>query len=165
MTKKIVYTKPGGGVFIVHPASKDDLMVVPMFIEIYGDENGGVSDENYETHVWTRSIPEDAINAHYISDENIPQDYYFRDAWAHNFTDKKIEVDMPKAQEIHMTRIREARDRALEILDIETMKGNDVQAQKQALRDIPQNFDLKGAKTPEELKALWPEELKEKNNG
>jgi len=38
------------------------------------------------------------------------------------------------------------------ILDVETLKGNDVQAAKQVLRDIPKNFSLDGATTPEELK-------------
>ena len=45
-------------------------------------------------------------------------------------------------------------------LDIETMKGNNVQAQKQALRDLPSIFDLSGANTPDELKILIPTELK-----
>lgn len=85
----------------------------------------------------------------------LPQDRTFREAWAHDCT-----VDMDKARAIQMERIRKSRDVALKKMDIETMKGNDVQSQKQVLRDIPQTFDLSKASTPEELKALWPDELK-----
>ena len=31
---------------------------------------------------------------------------------------------------------------------------------KQALRDLPQTFDLSSPVTPDELKAAWPDELK-----
>lgn len=93
-----------------------------------------------------------------ITDDQLPADRDYRAAWVddgHN-----LQIDMPKAQTVHMEKIRSARDEKLKALDVETLKGKDVQEQKQKLRDIPQTFDLTTAKTPDELKQLWPEELK-----
>jgi hypothetical protein len=148
--KKIAYTDPETNtVAVVFPAAKEDLQRVL----------GPLTDEEYEDHVWERSIPDGAIDPVYIEDTDFP-DTYFRDAWKQNPSSKKIEIDMKTAREIHMNKIRVERDKALQKLDVETMKGNDVQSEKQILRDIPNNFDLTGAKTPEKLKNLWPKELK-----
>jgi len=90
----------------------------------------------------------------------------FRDAWED--TGRTVEVNMPKARDIHMNRIRSARNLALAAQDVALFKaieGGDVAEQakiaalKQTLRDIPQTFRLDGAQTPEALKALWPSEL------
>lgn len=109
----------------------------------------GVTEE-----VARRALPPDAQNISVRPIEDIPSDRTFRNAWTH-----ELLVDMPKAREIHMNRIRAVRDAKIEELDIETLKGKDVQAQKQVLRDIPQKFDLSKANTPNELKVLWPVEL------
>lgn len=104
---------------------------------------------------WEQSGNRAAIRYRVLSFESdLPTDYTFRNAWTYD-----LDVDMDKARVIHMDRIRAARDEALKVLDIETLKGIDVQTEKQALRDIPQTFDLSGATTPDELKALWPAEL------
>ena len=90
----------------------------------------------------------------------------FRQAWV--VVAGKLEVDMPKARIIHMDRIREARNRALFDADIEVEAALDAgdraaeiaaRVDRVRLRDIPQDFDLSGAATPEELKGLWPAEL------
>jgi hypothetical protein len=97
-----------------------------------------------------------------IVDENT--DNYFRNAWKDDGGDKPG-IDMPKAQAIHMAHIRVARDRALEALDTSYMialeqnntpEKSKIATEKQALRDLPSTFDLTVAKTPEELRALWP---------
>lgn len=93
---------------------------------------------------------------HEISLQDLPEDRYFRDAWGF---DGSINIDMQKAKNIHMDNIRLVRDEKLKQLDIETLKGNDVQAEKQNLRDIPQTFDLSVYETPESLKDAWPEGL------
>lgn len=107
---------------------------------------------------WPDAEKSKVVSYQLVTDDQLPQDRYFRGAWGHD-----LKVDISKAREIHMNKIRAARDLELAKLDIETLRGNDVQAQKQVLRDIPQNFDLTVATTPEELKALWPEELKPRN--
>jgi hypothetical protein len=70
-----------------------------------------------------------------------------------------ININMDKAKELWMDAIRGVRNSELEKLDVETMKGVDVQTQKQTLRDIPQIFDLSSATNPGELKLLWPSTL------
>ena len=89
--------------------------------------------------------------------DEVPSDRTYRGAW--KAANGGVEVDMPRARVIHMGRIRVKRDKELKRLDIETMKGLDVQAEKQILRDLPETFDLSVATTPEELTALIPPEL------
>ena len=77
-----------------------------------------------------------------------------------------IVVNMEKAKVIQMDKIREMRNKELAKKDIEYMKALEaddgshtaVAAEKQALRDIPQTFDLT-TDTSEELKQKWPEGL------
>ena len=94
---------------------------------------------------------------------DLPADRSFREAWTDVNPTTTVDVDMVKAKSIHMDKIREARDEKLRQLDIETMKGVDVQAAKQLLRDLPQNTDLSGATTVEELNAIWPSEISQYN--
>jgi len=77
-----------------------------------------------------------------------------------------IKVNMDKAKVIQMDKIREMRNQELVKKDIEFMKALEaddgshkvIATEKQALRDIPQTFDLT-TDTPEELKQKWPEGL------
>lgn len=144
---KIAYKRPDGGVSIVIAAPKDQLQ----------KSMGPMTDAQYEEFVKEKLIPENAQNITYVSDAEIPKDKTFRNAW--DIVDGKITVDLPKARQVHMAKIRYARNKKLNELDVETLKGVDVQDQKQVLRDIPQTFDLTIAQTPDELKALWPEQL------
>jgi hypothetical protein len=96
----------------------------------------------------------------------IPNDRYFRAAWV--LVGADIAIDMPRAREIHRTNIRLARDPKLATLDIEFQRcleyGEDtsaIVAQKEALRDAPQDPAIDTAATPEELKAVWPAVLEE----
>lgn len=96
-------------------------------------------------------------------------DRYFRDAVVSDDTKpNKCRCDMPKARVIHMDRIRAVRDVELAKLDVPFLSAVEagvvveqqlIAAEKQTLRDIPQTFKLRTAKTPAQLKALWPPEL------
>jgi hypothetical protein len=97
----------------------------------------------------------------------LPKDRTFRDAWTADSTGK-VNVDLPKATEIHKNRWREARKAKLEALDVEHMRAievddkakmREVSAKKQALRDVTKT-DLNSIKTPDELAKVWPEILK-----
>lgn len=103
-----------------------------------------------------------------VEDHEVPSDRTFRNAWVKGQGPNKVDVDMPKAREIHMTKIRKARDKKLADMDVQYMRADEagnasekaaIAQQKQALRDIPTTFDLSVATTPDELKALWPAEL------
>jgi hypothetical protein len=80
-----------------------------------------------------------------------------------------VTVDMSKARKIQRNRIRVARAPALAELDIAYQRADEqgdaeakaaVVAQKQALRDAPEDPAIDAAKTPEELAAVMPEILK-----
>ena len=101
-----------------------------------------------------------------IEDVAFPADRDFRPGWVRGAD--KIDVDMRKAHTIHMDRIRAVRDQLLAESDIAMLKAieagdaaeeSKIKAERQKLRDIPQSFDLSGAKSPDELRALWPAEL------
>jgi len=150
-TKRIIYTRPDGGVSIVVPT--------PEFIASF------LTETEVMVAVQKTSVPVDAIDVETVEVLDIPTDRAFRDAWI-----KKVggvEVDMAKARSIHMNQIRKARDVELEKSDVPFMRAleaGDAEAQsriageKQTLRDIPQTFDLT-ARTPEQLKGKWPTEL------
>lgn len=139
--KKLAYEKDGQ-IRVVHPSER------------YREKclAEGMSEADFLAHI----AEKDCEGLETVEVEELP-DRYFRAAW--EIKGAGLAVDMVKAQAVHMDEIRKARNTKLNELDIETLKGVDVQGEKQALRDIPQTFDLTKAKTPEALKKLWPEGL------
>lgn len=103
--------------------------------------------------------------SHTVVDEAlIPSDRTFRNAW--KLAENALIIDMPTARTIHTNRIRAVRNLKLDKLDKDLAKAaeqghttDSIKTLKQTLRDIPQNFDLTQATTPEELAGLWPNEL------
>lgn len=98
-------------------------------------------------------------------DDEIPADRTFRDAWVDRGT---IAVDMPKARDIHRARMRQARGALLGDLDIAYQRADEtgdqkekssIAAKKQALRDVTALQAIEAAKTPDDLKAVWPDVL------
>lgn len=82
--------------------------------------------------------------------------------------DYVVSVPMPEARLYYMDQIRIYRNGALNELDkteLIAMSTEDatalaaVRAQKQTLRDLPENTDLSSYTTPETLSAFWPAEL------
>ena len=116
-------------------------------------------------------LPEDqdaVVSIVLIDDAAIPTDRTFRAAW--NANGKSIETDMAKAKDIQQARIRRERDKLLKAEDAVwtiafsrglTAEAATIEARRQILRDIPQTVDadIKQAKTPDELKVIWPKEL------
>ena len=149
---RIIYRRPDGGVSIVVPARP-------------------VEPERTEEALRARrDVPDDALDVAYCTAGDIPTDRTYRDAWERDTSRRSavVKTNMPKARKIHMDKIRRLRDSELEKLDKDWMKAlgqNDtaqadrVEGRRQILRDIPQTFDLSTAKTPDELKALWPDGL------
>lgn len=133
--KSIIYTRDDGRVSVFAPSSKWEGTL-----------------KKLATFVVPTGVPYKIVET-----STIPQDRTFRDAWVKN--GKTIGVNMNKARNIHMGRIRSAGDRKLLGLDVEQLKGNDVADAKQTLRKLLDTFDLTGAGTPDALKALWPSEV------
>lgn len=87
----------------------------------------------------------------YVKDVNVPSDRQYRDAWTLN--GNSVQVDPIKAKDIHLERVRHARDKKLEELDKDHLrylsdpaKLKDVEEKKQILRDLPKN--VKGLEWP-----------------
>lgn len=129
---RIVYTRPDGGVSVVHPI---------------GDIQKSLL-----------RLPKYAINPQIVNDSVVPKDRTFRDGWKQS--GNSVTHDMNKCREIHRERMRVARKPLLAALDIQQLRGIDVEAQKQSLRDVTADPAIESARTPEELKAVWPEVLK-----
>jgi len=99
-----------------------------------------------------------------IDSSEIPTDYNFRNSWGQNFN-----IDLGKAKEVLMEKIRGTRDKQLSELDlpktIAEEKGDKKELkriikQKNKLRDLPPTINLDQFKTIQELQKFWPEELK-----
>ena len=102
-----------------------------------------------------------------MPDDVIPTDRTFRDAWADTTPELAIDVDMAKARNIHLSRIREQRNVELAKLDVEAIKAQDIgdaetlaqiRARKQELRDLPATLapTLASALSVDALKAIQP---------
>lgn len=145
---RIAYTQEDGTVAIVTPS--------PEFIAKGGDINQLIA----------KSVPEGAQRMYLTADE-IPQDRYFRNAW--KMIENKLDIDRPKAEAIHMDKLRAVRDEKLKAEDIEYQKAlemrddakmNAVANRKKKLRDMPTDTDLSGLSLYE-LKSYVPNVLKE----
>ena len=99
------------------------------------------------------------------ADYEVPLERTFREAWSFGGNPEAgvITVDMNKAKEVWREKIRRARAPEFEALDAAFMKaletGADtsaIVAQKQALRDAPEDPAIDAATTPEELKQVMP---------
>lgn len=134
-------------------------------------DDGGVSvlalapgiEAAVEVPRWEAAFQRRAVQWAELTDA--PTDRAFRAAWVCG-APGAVAVDLGAARDIHLARIRKARDRALVATDGEAMRALDtgegsegLHARRQSLRDIPQALDLTVASTPGELKAIWPSEI------
>lgn len=101
--------------------------------------------------------------------DQLPTDRDYRDAWTDALPTTTVDINMDKAKNIHLDRLRRERDEELKKLDIETFKAygtkNDVKLQeieekKQKLRDMPDKFSELAIDTVEQLKSVKLEDLK-----
>lgn len=176
-TKRIVYRRSDGVVEIVNP----DLGYMADLMTDNPDAGyEGVTEDEalaiIQTHAASK-LPERGFgpmeDAEILEASQIPQtqpgDRAFRGALEKPGSGAPV-VNIPKARITHMDRIRAARDKELGVIDTALALAEDqippdaaeaarLRVLRQTLRDIPQNFDLSGATTPEALDALWPSEL------
>lgn len=101
-----------------------------------------------------KRVPE-GLTYKIVSDDNIPTDRYFRNAW--DIKSGKVVTDIAKAKEIKKEIIRQERKPLLEALDIDYIKAQETKsdtsaiiAEKQRLRDITKEVD--NLKSVDELK-------------
>ena len=151
--RQIVFTRPDGGLSVVHPV-----------INTMG-EVAGFTEVQAEQRAFAK-LPANAINPKFIETADIPVDRTFRNAWEDNGS---INVNMPKAREIHREKLRALRKPLLEVLDMAYLRADEqgdvaekarIAAEKQKLRDVTADPRIEAAQTPEQLKAVLPDVLK-----
>lgn len=119
-----------------------------------------------------KSVVPEGVECFDITEKELPN-RVFRNAWRHHVRDK-IQVDPAKATEIHLHRIRKARERQLAKLDADWMKASGrgkkaeadaVEAKREFLRNLPQTLieAAKNMANVDELHAFWPEDLGERD--
>ena len=141
--RKISCSDPAGRLWIFEPA-------------INVDDPEDFTEADAEARMWGK-LPADYVNPRFVTDAEIPTDRTFRDAWDDAGS---ISVNMGKAREIHRERMRRVRAPLLAALDIRQLRGEDVDAEKQVLRDVTADPAIDSANTPDELKAVWPAVLR-----
>lgn len=148
--KKIVYTRPDGGITVVIPAPKEHLE------KLYGK----LSDSQYEDIVNKANDAKmkrrGAKNIRVIDDSDIPADREFRDAWVDVSDETKIDICCEKAKDLKLKEMRLKReelfkdaDRAfmLALEDGSEDKINEAKKEKQKLRDLTEplkELEVKG---------------------
>jgi len=129
--KRIVYTRPDGGVSVVCPA--------PEFVAQFPTEQEALA------AVQVKAVPADAINVKICDVINIPTSRRFRNCWRQVGTTPPV-VDLPLAREQRMSEIRTERDKRLAISDGQMARAQDtgtpaevmvLRGKRQALRDLP----------------------------
>ena len=95
-TKRIVYTRPDGGVSIVIPA--------PRFIAMLIDS--GATEDQAMAEVRLRDVPSDAANVEVMETALLPSSREFRDAWEQS--PSGVVINPIKAQEILNRRAKTA---------------------------------------------------------
>lgn len=142
-TKRIVYTRPDGGVSVVIPN--------PKFVAQFDTEDEALS------ALRSKDVPSDAADVSITDMADLP-DREFRNAWAQT-TPGVVEIDMPKARAIQTERVERAkRAKVRELLEREAL-GENVTAEKAALRSINAKGIADAPATPADLSAAWPAQL------
>jgi hypothetical protein len=115
---------------------------------------------------WKASHAGEYVSHRVGSLDELPNERTFRNAWKADAA--RVDVDMPKARNIWRDKMRGVRAGKLGALDIEYQRADEVAdnarkreiaLKKQALRDVTALPEIEAAKTPEELKAVWPDIL------
>jgi len=117
--------------------------------------DGGVSvmrlingaDAATEVDKWKTTYPNAYVSHREIDELDIPATREFRKAWTDITNETIIDIDLAKAKEVQLTKLRALRDRALEKLDKKYMIAvelgtavTDIKTAKQQLRDITEDL-------------------------
>ena len=140
---KIIFTRPDGGVSVMHPVRNT-----------IGETL--TTDAEIEQRAWD-ALPKNAINPVFVDESAIPEDRTFRDSWEHG--GNSVIVNINKAKSLTKDRLRNERTPLLLAQDVAFQRALETGAstaeivkEKQRLRDITKQVDL--SKTLDELKSL-----------
>ena len=160
MTKRIVYSRPDGGVSVVCPA--------PEYIEKLMVE--GATEDEAIAIVQAKDAPPDATNIEVMEFASLPSSREFRNAWEKPGQGAPV-VAMAKAREIHAEHMGQAQAVEIARLKIEQrkerLKGSTAQADSHAatitaLEALDLNVlavQIANAPNPTALSAIWPADV------
>ena len=140
-----MFTHPKYGLSIISPEPKH---VIEMAV-------GPLSDAEYEEHIFSRNkFQMGDATYKFIEDKDIPNERTFRAAWCDKTPENKVDINLDKAKEIQLERLREKRNAALYKMDKEYMQAltsglstADIEVKMQGLRDATEPLkalDCKG---------------------
>lgn len=138
--KKIIYTRPDGGVSIINPS--------PNFLATFQTEQDGLD------AIIAKDVPGDASDVQTVDASSIPTDRTFRDALRQ--TAGVFSVDMVKARETHTANIAAAKMEMARKLAEREMLGEDILLEKATLQGMDDKTEIDAADDPDTLKAIWP---------
>jgi len=162
-TKRIVYSRPDGGVSVVSPA--------PEYIAQLVTE--GATEDEAIAIVQEKDVPPDATNIEVMEFALLPSSREFRNAWEKPGLGVPT-VAMAKAREIHAERIAIAQAAEIARLKVEErkerLKSNTAQADAHAatitaLEALDLNVlatQIAAAPNPTALSAIWPVDVPRK---
>ena len=142
--KKIIYTRPDGGVSVVSPAPAAQFL--------------SETEDEFLARIQAKDVPSDAINPQIVDESTIPADRTFRNALRQNGS--ILIHDMPTCRQIQEQRMETSRRIKMHNLLMREELGENVAAEKAVLRAINARALCQAAQTPEELKAAMPDILK-----
>jgi hypothetical protein len=143
--RKIIYTRPDGGVSVVSPAKNVD-------------DPLQFSEEDRINRAMLL-LPPEATNVQVVDEASLPKDRTFRNGWKQNGA--AVEHDIEKCRELHKEHLRRVRSPLLEELDVQYMRAMEkgdtatmaaVVSRKEELRDITSHPSIASAQTADELK-------------
>lgn len=136
--RKIIYTRPDGGLSVVHPV-----------------RNNGetLSDAEVEQRAWDK-LPATATSPRFVS--SVPEDRSFRESWTDIPGVDAPSVDLLKAQAIQQDRIETARKEAMQDVLLRESLGEDVTAEKARIKAIDPYALVSDKADPAALKDAWP---------
>lgn len=142
--RRIIYTRPDGGVSVVSPAPAAQFL--------------SETEDEFLARIQAKDVPSDAINPQIVDESAIPVDRTFRNALRQNGA--LLVHDLPVCRNIQERRIEDARQHKMQELLLRAELGENVAAEKAAIQAINARTLCAAAQTPEELKTVMPAILK-----
>lgn len=144
MAKVIIWNSPIKGIVVRLPA--------------YNDMRPGETEDEFLTRAWESHIPEGGVLIGIMDAAAVPTDRTFRNAWKGD-----LSVDMPGAREIWRKKMREVRAPLFKVLDEKMSRAykdpvlqDQIEVERQRLRDVTIEPGIDQANTPDDLKTVWP---------
>jgi hypothetical protein len=148
--------------FIVYTNNLENLCLTRCFCkEDIEKKLGSLTQEEYEQHCWEKSVPPTALNARWTCMEEFPKEDIreeFFDAWED--TGQKIIVNLSKAKNVQLNKIRKHRDLLLKNkYDGLLNRAQDMELSEEIIEGKRKKQELRDVTLP--LKNLEPKNLQE----